>query len=142
MKALRRRLTQEHYMEEGVIIVDIRTFLRLYVQKKILGTRSECTKSGEIDLYCMTGVFYIWLVKSPTYAMMRVNVSEKDYKNKIDSGSNFFTHRPRTGSSVAPPLRDPSLFSCQYASIGCRRTGTGISSTRNRSTSQLCHTVG
>ena len=75
-------------MEEGVIIVDIRTFLRLYVQKKILGTRSECTKSGEIDLYCMTGVFYIWLVKSPTYAMMRVNVSEKDYKNKIDSGSN------------------------------------------------------
>ena len=79
-------------MEEGVIIVDIRTFLRLYVQKKILGTRSECTKSGEIDLYCMTGVFYIWLVKSPTYAMMRVNVSEKDYKNKIDSGSNEHHH--------------------------------------------------
>ena len=95
-------------MEEGVITVDIRTFLRLYVQKKILGTRSECTKSGEIDLYCMTGVFYIWLVKSPTYAM-RVNVSGKDYKNKIDSGSNEHAHIIHVRGVVIPAL-DPEFL--------------------------------
>ena len=50
MKAL-RRLTQEHYMEEGVIIVDIRTFLRLYVQKKILGTRANVQSQARSILY-------------------------------------------------------------------------------------------
>ena len=79
MNAL-RRLTQEHYLE------DIRTVLRLYVQKKIWEIRtSECTKRLAA---CMTGVFYIWLVKSATYAMKRIQVSEcflgKDYK-KIKS---------------------------------------------------------
>ena len=74
--------------------------------ERMYKVRCRDKDGGTID--CMTGVFYIWLVKSPTYAM-RVNVSGKDYKNKIDSGSNEHAHIIHVRGVVIPAL-DPEFL--------------------------------